>query len=276
MERLEAHRLFFARLVTAKAGIAPGSELAKAFASTPREHFVGPPPWKVSTVSGYIETPTDDPAFLYQDIVVALGTEGPLNNGEPTLHASCLSTLALKHGETVVHVGAGTGYYTTLLAKLVGEGGAVDAYEIDTALAKRASANLAKLPHVAVHNRSGSEGPLPECDVLYVSAGATAPLPIWLDALKAGGRLLFPLTPGEGFGAMLLITRHSEKGYRARFLFPCIGARNEDEGRRIAEAFRTNDWREVNSLHRNDSPGDSCWCSGFGWWLSTESLPNQT
>ena len=44
MERLEAHRLFFARLVTAKAGIAPGSELAKAFASTPREHFVGPPP----------------------------------------------------------------------------------------------------------------------------------------------------------------------------------------------------------------------------------------
>jgi protein-L-isoaspartate(D-aspartate) O-methyltransferase len=281
MERLEAHRLFFARLVTAKAGIAPGSELAKAFASTPREHFVGPPPWKVSTASGYIETPTDDPAFLYQDIVVALGTEGPLNNGEPTLHASCLSTLALKHGERVVHVGAGTGYYTTLLAKLVGESGAVDAYEIDTALAKRASANLARLPHVTVHTRSGSEGPLPQCDVLYVSAGATAPLPVWLDALKAGGRLLFPLTPGEGFGAMLLITRHGEKGYRARFLFPaqfvpCIGARNEDEGRRIAEAFRTNDWREVNSLHRNDSPGDSCWCSGFGWWLSTESLPNQT
>jgi protein-L-isoaspartate(D-aspartate) O-methyltransferase len=110
MERLEAHRLFFAKLVTAKAGVAPGSELAAAFASTPREHFVGPPPWKVSTVSGYIETPTDDPTFLYQDIVVALGTDGPLNNGEPTLHASCLSTLALKRGERVVHVGAGTGY----------------------------------------------------------------------------------------------------------------------------------------------------------------------
>jgi protein-L-isoaspartate(D-aspartate) O-methyltransferase len=281
MERLEAHRLFFARLVTAKAGIAAGSELAAAFASTPREHFVGPPPWKISTVPGYIETPTDDPAFLYQDIVVALGAEGPLNNGEPTLHASCLATLALKHGERVVHVGAGTGYYTTLLAKLVGEDGAVDAYEIDTVLAKRAIANLARFPHVAVHTRSGSEGPLPQCDVLYVNAGATAPLPVWLDSLKVGGRLLFPLTPGEGFGAMLLITRQSDNGYRARFLFqaqfvPCVGARNEAEGRRITEAFRTNDWRKVNSLHRNDSPGDSCWCSGFGWWLSTESLPNQT
>jgi protein-L-isoaspartate(D-aspartate) O-methyltransferase len=281
MERLEAHRLFFARLVTAKAGVAPGSELAAAFASTPREHFVGPPPWKVSTMSGYIETPTDDPTFLYQDIVVALGTEGPLNNGEPTLHASCLSTLALKRGERVVHVGAGTGYYTTILAKLVGEEGTVDAYEIDTALAKRTMANLARFPHVAIHHRSGSEGPLPPCDVLYVNAGATGPLPVWLDALKPGGRLLFPLTPGEGFGAMLLITRQSDHGYRARFLFPaqfvpCIGARNDAEGRRVTEGFRINDWREVNSLHRDDSPDESCWCSGFGWWLSTESLPNQT
>jgi len=281
MERLEAHRLFFARLVTAKAGVAPGSELAAAFASTPREHFVGPPPWKVSTMSGYIETPTDDPTFLYQDIVVALGTEGPLNNGEPTLHASCLSTLALKRGERVVHVGAGTGYYTTLLAKLVGEEGAVDAYEIDTALAKRAIANLAKLPQVAVHTRSGSESPLPPCDVLYVNAGATAPLPVWLDALKPGGRLLFPLMPDEGSGAMLLITRQNKEGYKARFLFPaqfvpCLGARIESEGRQIAEAFRTNDWRKVHSLHRDDSPDDTCWCSGFGWWLSTEFLPNQT
>jgi protein-L-isoaspartate(D-aspartate) O-methyltransferase len=281
MDRLEAHRLFFARLVTAKAGIAAGSELAAAFASTPREHFVGPPPWKVSTMSGYIETPTDDPAFLYQDIVVALGTEGPLNNGEPTLHASCLSTLALKRGERVVHVGAGTGYYTTLLAKLVGEEGAVDAYEIDAVLAKRTIANLAGFRHVTVHHRSGSEAPLPQCDVLYVCAGATAPLPVWLDALKPGGRLIFPLTPGEGFGAMLLITRQGEQGYSAKFLFPaqfvpCIGARNDAEGKRIVEAFGTNDWRKVNSLHRDDSPDKSCWCSGFGWWLSTETLPNQT
>ncbi len=78
MERIQAHRLFFASLITANAGIAPGSELAAALASTPRERFVGQPPWKIFTPAGYIETPSDDPAFLYQDVVVSLGSEGPL------------------------------------------------------------------------------------------------------------------------------------------------------------------------------------------------------
>src|SRR5271170_3904035 len=120
-DRMQAHRLFFAKLVTANAGIAPGSELEAALASTPREQFVGPPPWRIFTRSGYVESPADDPALLYQDVVVSLGGEGPFNNGQPTLHALCLAALDLKKGERVVHVGAGTGYYTTLLAKLAGE-----------------------------------------------------------------------------------------------------------------------------------------------------------
>ena len=68
MERIEAHRVFFANLVTANAGLPPGSELAAAFASTPREQFVGPPPWRLFTDG--IEAPSDDPACLYQDVVV--------------------------------------------------------------------------------------------------------------------------------------------------------------------------------------------------------------
>ena len=73
MERLEAHRHFFADLVTASAGV-PKDELrlASAFASTPREDFLGPGPWKVFVGGRYIETPSPDPAFLYQDVVVGL------------------------------------------------------------------------------------------------------------------------------------------------------------------------------------------------------------
>jgi protein-L-isoaspartate(D-aspartate) O-methyltransferase len=148
MERLEAHRSFFGTLITAKACIPPGSDLASAFASTPREQFVGPPPWKVFTRAGYIETPSDDPALLYQDVVVFLGADGPLNNGEPSLHAFCLAALAIKKGERIVHVGAGTGYYTTLLAKLTGETGAIDAYEVDPDLVQRAGDNLAGFQYV--------------------------------------------------------------------------------------------------------------------------------
>src|SRR5271154_1007571 len=217
MDRTQAHRLFFAKLITANAGIAPGSELEAALASTPREQFVGPPPWRIFTRSGYVESPTDDPALLYQDVVVSLGGEGPFNNGQPTLHVFCIAALDLKKGERVVHVGAGTGYYTTLLAKLVGETGAVDAYEIEPELAERAHNNLAELPYVKVHLRSGAEGPLPECDVLYVNAGATHPLAVWLDALSPKGRLSVPLTPAEGYGAMLLITKQDAR-YAARFL----------------------------------------------------------
>jgi protein-L-isoaspartate(D-aspartate) O-methyltransferase len=274
VDRIEAHRLFFANLITAQAGIPPGSELAAALASTPREQFVGPPPWKVFTRSGYVETLTDDPAVLYQDVVVSLGSGGPLNNGQPTLHAYCLAALAPKKGERVVHVGAGTGYYTTLLAKLVGESGVVDAYEIEPTLAQRAINNLASLPNVTVHARSGAEGTLPACDVLYVNAGATEPLAVWLDALRPMGRLLFPMTPDAGVGAMLLVTKQGDGSFTARFLLqaqfvPCIGARNDATEQKLAEAFRNNNWTKVKSLHRNEEPDDSCWCSGPGWWLST-------
>jgi len=76
VERLEAHRLFFANLITATAGVAKGNErLVTAFASTPRERFAGPGPWKIFTATGYVDTPTEDPAFLYQDVVVAIAAE---------------------------------------------------------------------------------------------------------------------------------------------------------------------------------------------------------
>ena len=102
MDRTQQLRQFFAHLVTANAGVQAGSELEAAFASTPREQFVGPPPWKVFTPRGYIETTSDDPSVLYQDFVVSLGTSAPLNNGQPTLHAYCINALGLKKGEHVL------------------------------------------------------------------------------------------------------------------------------------------------------------------------------
>jgi protein-L-isoaspartate(D-aspartate) O-methyltransferase len=282
MNRIAELRRFFAHLVTANAGIPAGSELEAAFASTPREQFVGAPPWKVFTPRGYIETTSDDPAFLYQDVVVSLGTAAPLNNGQPTLHAYCLNALNLRKGDHVLHVGAGSGYYTTILARLVGESGSVDAYEIEPELAQRADANLAQLPQVRVHARSGAAGPLPACDAIYVNAGATEPLSVWLDALKPRGRLLFPLTPASGAGAMLLVTRPDEMQpdkdiFAARFLMqvafvPCAGARDEAMANKLTKAFRNRNWSKVKSLRRKAAPDRSCWLEGDGWWLSTNSI----
>jgi len=275
VDRLEAHRSFFASLITANAGLpVQDGRLATAFASTPRERFLGSGPWKVATAIGPIETPTDDPALLYQDIAVALREGGP-NNGQPTLHALCLAALKLQDGETVLHVGAGTGYYTAVLARLVGSAGAVFAYEIEPDLAQRAITSLADLPHVTVLARSGTEGPLLQADVIYVNAGAAFPLDLWLDALRPGGRLLFPLMPDRGAGGMLLLTRVSPERFKARLLcpalfLPCIGARDEEAARNLSAAFRREE--VVRSFHRHTAPDESCWCSGDGWWLSTSEI----
>src|SRR5437660_10365391 len=173
VNRLEAYRHLYAELVTTSAGAAKNERLKHAFASTPRERFIGIGPWKVFARCNYVETPTDDSASLYQDTVVALAPERRINNGEPSLHAISLAALNVKQGEKVLHVGAGTGYYTALLARLTGETGTVVAYEVEHDLAQNAMRNLSDLSNVTVQERSGSE----------------------LGALQLNGRLLFPLTP---------------------------------------------------------------------------------
>ena len=47
----------------------------------------------------------NDPAFLYQDVLVQLKGEAAINNGQPSLHALCLAALGIRAGETVVQHG---------------------------------------------------------------------------------------------------------------------------------------------------------------------------
>jgi protein-L-isoaspartate(D-aspartate) O-methyltransferase len=280
VNRLEAHRRFYAELVTTSVGAAKNERLKHAFASTPRERFTGTGPWKVFAGGNYFETPTDDPAFLYQDVVVALAPERRINNGQPILHAISLAALNVKQGEKVLHVGAGTGYYTALLARLTGETGTVVAYEIEHDLVQNAIRNLSDLSNVTVQERSGSEAPFPACHAIYVNAGATAPLDIWLDALQVNGRLPFPLTPADGpggmpgAGGMILVTRTGTDQFDARFVcaamfVPCFGARDEETAQKLSAAFKRGDSNNVRTLRRNSKPDDTCWCAGNGWWLST-------
>lgn len=271
-ERLQSRRSAYARQVSATAGIPPGSEIESALATIRREKFVGPPPWTVLSDRGRLRTASEDPAALYQDVLISLGGEPGLNNGQPSLHAMCLAALDLRRGEHVVHVGAGTGYYTAAMAMLVGETGVVDAYEIEPDLAARAAENLAEFRQVQVNGRSGAVAPLPECDAIYVSAAAAEPLAIWLDALRLKGRLLFPLAPADGTGEMLMLTSKTCEEYAVGFLgpvqfVPLIGAQDEQAGRALQAAYRRGHWRGARRLVRNSAPDESCWLAGQGWWM---------
>ncbi len=108
---------------------------------------------------GYVSTPSDDPVYLYTDQLVGILPERNLNNGEPSLHARLISSAAPQAGEHVVHVGAGVGYYTAILAALVGPTGAVTAVEFDPGLAARATANFAQWPNVRVIQGDGGRPP---------------------------------------------------------------------------------------------------------------------
>jgi protein-L-isoaspartate(D-aspartate) O-methyltransferase len=266
----------FARAVLARAGVR-NAALEHALAAVPRERFAGPGPWHLWTADGYALTPDANPDHLYGDVVVALDKDKRINIGEPSYHMRCLNALAVRPGETALHVGGGVGYYTSILAELVGPAGRVVSFEVEPHLVARARQNLAERRNVEIRLQSGSEGPLPMADVIYVNAGATHPLALWRDALRPGGRLMFPLTGANGNGGMLRIARTPE-GWDARFIclvgfYPCVGVRDEALAAKLERAFDDPQWWAVQSLHVGTPPErGACWIAGDGWWLSKHAL----
>jgi protein-L-isoaspartate(D-aspartate) O-methyltransferase len=264
----------FARNVTADAGV-HDARLREAFAALPREKFLGTGPWEIARTrrGGYACSESDDPRHVYVDALIALDPAHNVNNGKPSAHAAWIEALDLKPGERVVHIGAGTGYYTAILAELVGPSGHVEAFEIDPALASRARGCLADRANVALRERSGAAGVLPPADAIYVNAGATAPLDLWLDALAPGGRLLFPLTDEGGAGGMLLVTRSKSLGWAAHFVsgaafIDMSGGRQSQAAKAVRAAFRSGGADAVRSLWRDERREAEDWLRGEGWRLS--------
>jgi protein-L-isoaspartate(D-aspartate) O-methyltransferase len=282
-------RRAYAKEIMATAGI-PDARVETAFAEVRREDFLDPGPWLVIGEQGdYVPTPSADPAYLYLDHVVGILPHRHLNNGQPSLHAKLLPHAGVREGDHVVHVGSGTGYYTAIMAHLVGNSGRVTAIELDPGLTERAPDNLSSYPNVHVVCGNGATVPFDAADVIYVNAGTTRPSETWLDGLSEGGRLILPLTTSRGFthnhppvpieqwGAVFRIERLSSE-FLARWIspvaiFPCEGARDLLSEAALAEAFEKGGWRQVTRLCRsNDVPKDRCWLRAPGWCL-TRDLP---
>lgn len=168
-----------------------------AFAAVPRECFVGAGPWRIRSPmdnSDYWTTADADPRAVYHNVLIALDESRHINNGQPSLWAFLLDQLDIAAGEQVLHLGCGTGYYTAVMAECVGRAGKVTAIEINASLAEKALVALEPWSQVSVSNADGSNYSFEPADLIVASAGATHPLRSWLNALKPGGRLLFPMT----------------------------------------------------------------------------------
>lgn len=281
---VEAVRRRFAQELHDRLGLrTPG--LHDALASVPREYFLGPGPWLVLKVpDGYTSTPDADPVRVLRDVAIGLDPLRMVNNGMPSLVAGLIDALDLAPGEHVAHLGCATGYYTAILAEVVGPAGHVTAYEIAPELASRAARNLAGWKHVRVISGDASRLALPPVDAILVSAGATHPRPNWLDALRAGGRMVVPLTgvraPGGAsrFGRNLagraLRLQRADASYDARFLeriglSPLLGGRDLAHERLLIEAFGRAGENDVRSLRLDaHDRGGHCWLHAPGFCLS--------
>lgn len=276
-------RRAFAKQVLASVGV-DDARLENAYASVRREHYLGPGPWPILRGRGYVPTPSDDPVYLYTDVLIGMVPERGLNNGMPSYHAPLISSASVRAGEHVVHVGAGMGYYSAILSHLAGSAGKVTAIEVDPSLARAAEGNFAAAVNVNVVQGDGSAVSFEAADVIYVNAGATRPADIWLDRLKDGGRLILPLTarkttpsthvgPLTRHGAVFRIERHGDD-YQATWIsavgvYPCEGGRDDGSEAALDAALQAGGWENVTRLYRTDAiPPERCWLRAPDWALA--------
>jgi protein-L-isoaspartate(D-aspartate) O-methyltransferase len=290
---LEDCRRFYADEVRLAAGLSV-APLVAAYARVPREKFLGPSPWQVASpdsismalmgLSGSAYVTTADRSDLYHNVLVALDPDRQLNNGQPSALARWIDALQLQAGDRVYHLGCGVGYYTAIMADVVGATGSVTASEVDAGLAARAQENLAGYANVSVHVGDGAAFDPGPCDAIFINAGVTHPHTVWLERLSPGGRLVLPLTgtmdsANFGGGGFMTKITAGPNGFAARVvspvgIFSCTSVRDPQMNVALLKAMGSKALLKLRSV-RTDShlQQESCLAHGTDVCLSTEELP---
>lgn len=181
-------------------------------------------------------------ADAYADTALPIGAGQTIS--QPYIVAFMLEALALRGGEKVLEIGAGSGYAAAVLSKIAGE---VFAIERIDSLARRAIDNLAEAGcgTVRVRHGDGTEGWPEEApfDAILVSAGAPD-LPVSLmRQLAIGGRLVVPIGSSPRYQDLVRIVRISDEQYdrkniaEVRFV-PLIGKEGWHEDQQTITAAR--------------------------------------
>lgn len=188
-----------------------------ALRDVPRHHFV----------------PADLRDQAYADRPLAIGEGQTIS--QPYIVALMTQMLCVQAGDTVLEIGAGSGYQAAILSRLAKT---VHSIERVPALARRAQQVLTRCGYhnVIIHCEDGTLGwpeAAPYQAILITAAAPTLPPPL-LQQLAEGGRLVLPLG-GTGGQTMQIWRRNGdqmtcEDGIRVAFV-PLRGAHgwNEDQ-----------------------------------------------
>jgi len=287
MTDLAERRRAYARAIAEAADLhTPGLE--DALATVPREQFLPPGPWLVIGAGDARQppamTPDADPVHVYQDASVAIDPDRQLFNGAPSFLARMIDLLTLKPGARVLHIGAGTGYYSAVMAHVVGPSGRLVATEVDEVLASDTTQTLAATPWAEARHSDSTRIDEP-FDAILVNAGVTHPQESWLDALAPGGRLLLPMTvampamgPTLGKGVMVLISKATDGTLVPEVLsfvgiYSAIGLRDAGVEAALGQAMRRTSFPNLTRLRRDDHPqAEGCWLHTERFCLSMEPV----
>ncbi|MFP4518683.1 MAG: protein-L-isoaspartate(D-aspartate) O-methyltransferase [Oceanicaulis sp.] len=165
----------------------------KAMEQTPREHFV----------------PEDMAEFAYSDSALPIEAEQTIS--QPYIVAKMIELAEITPGDTVLEVGAGSGYAAAVMSHIAGK---VYAIERHAALADSARKRLEDLDYgnVEIVCGDGTRG-LPKSapyDAIVVSAGGELPDALTRQ-LKVGGRLVIPLDMEDGEQVLTVLRRIDEE-----------------------------------------------------------------
>jgi protein-L-isoaspartate(D-aspartate) O-methyltransferase len=270
-----ARRQSYVEEISALGGIRDHA-LRRAFAAVPREAFLPRGPWMIEAADGSCyASQDDDPDRILHAVGVVLDPTRFLHSANPARIARALQATKFRPGQTVFHVGAGLGYYSAIMAELVGPTGKVIAAEIDPEFADQARRNLAPWTNVEVVGDALAVDP-PALDVLYASCGMATIPGKWLAALGADSRLTFPLTGEARWGFQFALRRRgTTPWFDAKVLstvlfYPCSGLQQNAAPAALKVALSNGRGPRVRGLRLDAHPVDeTCWLHGADCCLTT-------
>jgi protein-L-isoaspartate(D-aspartate) O-methyltransferase len=163
--------------------------------------------------------PIGQAALAYRNHPLPIGSGQTIS--QPYIVALSADLLKVDSNSVVLDIGTGSGYQAAVLAEIVKQ---VYSIELIDSLGKTAAARLAELGYANVEVRIGDgyrgwpeKGPF---DGIVVTAAAPRVLPVRVEQLKPGGRMVIPVGGGADIQYLKLVTKRADGGYDERNVLP--------------------------------------------------------